>query len=122
MSSNVIIQKWGKAIDNELDMGKKYYHLLSIVNNLQLTEREIELLSFTSSRGTISSPSAKGEFCRRYNSSVPTVNNMISRLKRLGYLIKTPTKIVVNPAIDLDFSKELIINIRLYGTERQDNS
>jgi hypothetical protein len=121
MEKDVIIQKWGKTIDNELEMGRKYYSLLSVVHNLKLTEREIELLSFTSSRGTISSPSSKGEFCRRFNSSVPTVNNMISRLKRLGYLIKTNSKTTVNPKIDLDFSKDVIIRIELNGSKREDS-
>lgn len=107
------LQKWTRTVDSELDMGIRYYTLLSIFNNLQLTPRQIELLSFTSKRGTISSSTAKGEFCRKFHTTVSTVNNMISVLTSRNYLVRSDGKIIVNPGIDVNFTRDIIINLHL---------
>jgi hypothetical protein len=53
------------------------------------------------------------DFCSLYNSSFPTINNIVSKLKRTGILVKVGKQIVVNPRIALDFSKPLILQITL---------
>jgi hypothetical protein len=80
---------------------------------LGLTEREIQLVAYSAVRGSISYKAVRDEFIRRYNSSSPTINNMVPRLKKLKLLVKHGKYIIVNPVIALDFSKPLILQITL---------
>lgn len=103
-------------INKELEPLQKaitYYRVISAINDLSLTERDIQLLAYTNRRGTISSITAKQEFVRLFDSSIPTVNNMISKLKRKKLLIKSDRKIIVNPRISFDFSQKLVVILTL---------
>ena len=55
----------------------------------------------------------KEEFCKEFNTSNATINNLVSRLKQLGILIKDDGKIKILPAIQLDFSKNIVLQITL---------
>jgi hypothetical protein len=83
------------------------------VNNLHLTQREIQLVAFTAIRGNISYANIRKEFCDRYNSTSPTINNIISKLKKINVLIKDGTKVKVNPVIILPFSLDVVLEIKL---------
>ena len=48
-----------------------------------------------------------------YNSSAPTINNMISKLKKAKILVKNNNKTKVNSLIQLDFNKPLQLEIKL---------
>lgn len=113
------IQKLGKQCSNRLELAQRYYSLISALNNLFLTEREIQLIAFSAVRGSISYATVREEFCELYSSSFPTINNMVSKLKTKHILIKNGKQIVVNPAIALDFSKPLTLHITL--TLNRDN-
>lgn len=117
----VILQKWHRKASDEVEMGIIYYSLLSLIKELDLKRREIQLLAFTAHRGTIASLTAKREFARRFDSSVATVDNMIGILWHAGYLVKDEGKVSVNKALDLDFSQDILLNIKLNGPKRQDN-
>ena len=114
--SEVVVQKISKSFDDSVSIAVKYYSIISDLNNLNLTDREIQLLAFTANRGTISSVSAKQEFCKRFNSSVPTINNIISKLSGMKLLIKVNGKTKVNPKIAIDFTKNLVLQIALVKT------
>lgn len=122
MEKSIIVQKWVKHVDDAVEMGIKYYTLLSIVNELGLTPRECEMLSFTSVQGTISSLQAKKDFCKRFNSTLATVGNLMTRLSSLDYLVREGKKLVVNKNINFDFEKNFIISIKLNGQEERDNT
>ena len=107
------IQKLAKETSNRLEMAQRYYALISALNNLFLTERELQLVAFSAVRGSISYATVREDFCSLYNSSFPTINNIVSKLKKTGILIKQGKQIVVNPQIALDFSKPLILQITL---------
>lgn len=107
------VQKLSKDSSNRLELAQKYYSLISALNNLQLTEREVQLVAFSAVRGSLSFATVREEFCDLYRSSFPTINNMVSKLKKSFILIKQGKKIVVNPLIALDFSKPLILQITL---------
>ena len=109
----VTIQKLEKLTQDNFSTAQSYYAILSTLNNLQLTEREIQLIAFSAIRGSISYATVREEFCTKYNSSFPTVNNIVSKLKRSHIFIKQGKYIVVNPAIALDFSKPLVLQITL---------
>jgi hypothetical protein len=107
------VQKLAKSSSNKLELAQQYYAIISALNNLYLTEREIQLVAFSAVRGSISFANVREDFCSIYNSSFPTINNMVSKLKKSYVLIKQGKQIVVNPRIALDFSKPLILQITL---------
>lgn len=105
----IIAQKWKRDIPDNLHLAICYYSLLCALNNLHVTEREIQLIAFTAVRGNISYSDIREEFCEKYSSSSPTINNMVSRLKKLNILIKDGGKVKVNPSICPKFETDSII-------------
>lgn len=111
--TSIIVQKIKKQEDDIFTLAEKYYSILSVLNSLKLTQREVQLIAFTANKGNISYKHLREEFCEKYGTSSPTINNMISRLKKLGVLVKDGSKIKVNPVILLDFKKDLKLEISL---------
>ena len=118
-----IVQKLGKEYDDKYELAQKYYAVLSALNNLKLTEREIQLIAYTAIKGTITYANARNEFCAKYNTTTATINNIVSKLKRVGIFIKEDGKVKVNPVIVLDFDKHINLFIQLQHEEdRQDSN
>lgn len=113
MTKPIIYQKIRKGALEPLEQAFRYYSILSSVNELKLTQRELQLVSFATLKGNISYAPYKEEFCELYKSSLPTITNMISRLKKLKVFIKEKGKIKTNPAIALDFEKNIVLQITL---------
>jgi len=111
--TKVIVQKMKNTSSDQFSLAEKYYSILSAVNNLKLTQREIQLIAFTAIKGNISYANIRKEFCERYNSTSPTINNIISKLKKINVLVKDGTKIKVNPVIILDFNRPITLQINL---------
>jgi len=96
-----------------MELAMKYYSILSSINSLNLTEREIQLISFTAIKGNITYANVREEFCKTYNSTSPSINNIISKLKKVGIFIKENGKVKVNPIIVVDFRNDLTLEIKL---------
>ena len=111
--TKIVVQRLKKIIDSEMELATKYYSILSAINNLHLTEREIQLISFTAIKGNITYANVREEFCKTYNSTSPTINNIISKLKKIGVFVKENGKVKVNPVIVFDFKKDLTLDIKL---------
>ena len=107
------IQKLKKTVSDNFLLAEKYYSILFIVNDLKLSEREIQLVAFSAVHNNISYKHLKEEFCVKHNSTIPSINNIISKLKRIGVFIKKDGKIKVNPVISLDFNKNVLLAISL---------
>lgn len=119
--TKIVVQRLKKKIDSEMELATKYYSILSAINNLHLTEREIQLISFTAIKGNITYANVREEFCKTYNSTSPTINNIISKLKKIGVFIKENGKVKVNPVIVIDFKKDLTLDIKLVHGETNIN-
>ena len=117
----VIIQRLKKDVYTDIQLAEKYYSILSAINSLNLTEREIQLISFTAIKGNITFANVREEFCKTYNSTSPSINNIISKLKKVGIFIKENGKVKVNPAIVVDFKKDLTLEIKLVHGEANVN-
>lgn len=114
----MIIQKLHKKNENTLKTAGVYYRILSSVNSLGLAKREIELIAFAAVHGNISRNSVKEEFCRQYPpTSIATIGNMVSKLRKMNIFIKESKIIRVNPVIALDFSKPITLQITLSNGE-----
>jgi len=100
-------------VEDSYILAEKYYRILSSVNDLKLTNREIQLIAFAAMKGNISYANIRKEFCEKYNSTSPAINNIISKLKKMGVFVKDGTKVKVNPLILLNFDKDIILQISL---------
>jgi TATA-box binding protein (TBP) (component of TFIID and TFIIIB) len=120
--TKIIVQRLKKDVSTDMDLAMKYYSILSAINNLHLTEREIQLVSFTAIKGNITYANVREEFCKTYNSTSPSINNIISKLKKVGIFIKENGKVKVNPVINsIDFKKDLTLEIKLVHGEANIN-
>lgn len=109
----MIVQKIKRKEINTFDVAYKYYAILFAVNTMSLTEREIQLIAFIGTHGSISYKHVKEEFCSEFKTSIATINNMVSKLKNLGILVKEDGKIKLPVLIALDFNKDIVLNITL---------
>lgn len=115
----MLIQTLRKEEENVYLIAERYYKILSAVNDLSLTERELQLIAFTAIKGNISYKHLREEFCAKHSTSSPTINNMVSKLKKMHILVKdssrgiNSTGVKVNPLIILDFNNPLQLNISL---------
>ena len=108
-----IVQRLKRSVEDSYVLAEKYYRILSAVNDLKLTNREIQLIAFAAMKGNISYANIRKEFCEKYNSTSPAINNIISKLKKMGVFVKDGTKVKVNPLILLNFDKDIILQISL---------
>jgi hypothetical protein len=113
----MVLQRLKQELNDDVSKAEKYYSILSAVNGLKLTQREIELVAFTAVKGNISYANFRNEFCEKYETSSPTINNIISKLKKLKIFIKEDGKVKVNPLIVLDFKKPITLQIQLINGE-----
>jgi hypothetical protein len=111
--TKIIVQRLKKDVSTDMELAMLYYSILSAINSLNLTEREIQLISFTAIKGNITFANVREEFCKTYNSTSPSINNIISKLKKVGIFIKENGKVKVNPVISIDFTKDLTLDIKL---------
>ena len=109
----MIIQKLKSPVKSAYSIAEKYYSIISAVNDLELTTREIQLVSFTAVRGNMSYANIRDDFCKEFNTSSPTINNIISKLKKRSLLVKDNGKIKVNPVLALDFKQDVKLEIML---------
>lgn len=105
------LQKLKKNINDKVILAERYYSILSVINNFKLTQREVQLLAFTAVKGNMTYANVREEFCKTHNTTSPTINNIISKLKKMSLLIKDQGKIKVNPKILLDFDDNLVLEI-----------
>jgi DNA-binding MarR family transcriptional regulator len=112
-----LLQRLQVKEDSSHSMAEKYYSVLSAINNMHLTEREIQLIAFTAVKGDMTLANHREEFCRRYETTSATINNIISKLKKMGVLIKTNGKVKVTPVILLDFNNNVTLEIKLEHNE-----
>jgi DNA-binding MarR family transcriptional regulator len=111
-SKTMIIQRLYTELGT-LDKALIYYEIISIVNNLNLSRRDIQIMAYTNKRGTISSITAKKQFISIFGSTISTVNNTVTKLRKLGLLTKVNGKTVINPKLSIDFSKPVTIALTM---------
>lgn len=108
-----VVQKLKKPVEDDYSSAELYYSVLSSINSLKLTQREIQLIAFAAIKGNISYANIREEFCSKYKSSPPTINNIISKLKKMGVFVKDGTKVKVNPLIILNFENDIVLQIAI---------
>jgi len=107
------VQKLSESQKSKLRNGHPVRIKSGSGNNLHLTEREIQLIAFTSIKGNITYANVREEFCKLHNTTSPTINNIISKLKKIGIFVKEAGKVKVNPVIVLNFNSDLTLEIKI---------
>ena len=99
-------QRIRKQYSSAKETAIRYYALISSINNLELSKKELSLLSHLALGGT------RKTFCEECKSSVDNTNNYMFKLYKKGVLI---SKDKIHPAISLDFSQPITLQIRFNG-------
>ena len=113
MDREILVKTIRKEFPDKISAGIAWFTFITAINGIKLTKRELELMAFINLRGTISSVSAKDEFCKLFDSSTATVSNMVSRLSSLNLLVKENGKTRVNKNLKVDFDKEFVMRLFL---------
>lgn len=98
---------------DSIDLAILYYRTLFSLNNIHIRPRELELISFTAVRGTLSTPPIREEFMELYKINKSHLHYLIHQLNKKGILIKKEGKWRVNPKIHPDFSQSIRLTINL---------
>jgi hypothetical protein len=110
----VVVKTINKSFSNKIKAGVTWFGVIAALNGVHFTSRELELLSFVNYRGTISSLQAKEEFCKIFGSSMGTISNMTKKTSKLiteKFLIKSNSKLKINPALKVDFDSDLVVRL-----------
>lgn len=112
---SVNFQRVEKSFSSKIELAKRYYGLIFLLNGINITDRELDLVSFSAINGTISTPPVREEFMKVYDISKAHVYNLTAKLQKMSILIKDKdNKIRINNSIYPDFSnKELVMVIKL---------
>lgn len=114
-----ILQKMTVNVKQEIEKAKIYYSIICSTNDIKITPKELELISFIAIKGNINYGIYKKEFCDNYKSSIPSINNMISNLIKKKLLVKINSKTKINPSISLDFKKDLNLLIKIKTNNKE---
>lgn len=104
-----IRKEWG----DDYSLALVYYGMISVLNQLRLTERELQFVAFVAVKNGASFAYNKEEFCKQFDTTLSTVNNIIYRMKKVGVFVKEGGKIRLHPALAVDFKKDLLIKLVL---------
>jgi len=99
----MIIQKISSQVEDSYNLAYKYFAIISTLNNLDLVQRDLQLLAYAASENKDVSE-IKKEFVEKFSTSMATVGNIISKLYKLNVLKKHKRIVKINPALLLDFN------------------
>lgn len=109
----MLTQKIEKNYNDKYRVAYKYYSVLLLLNDIHLSNKEIELLSFIAVNGTISNVTARRDFQELYKTdSQATINNTVSKLKKMNLLIKRDNKIRIADKLKFDFSDGFLLKLK----------
>lgn len=117
MLGMMVTQRLRKRLSDEFEIAVAYFSLISSLNGLFLTERELQLLAFTAVKGNMTLGNVKTEFCERFSTTFPTISNIVYKLKKMGLLVKEDGRVKVNKMFPSNFKNGITLNIILEMNE-----
>ena len=105
----IVVQK---IVKNSPDVAKLYFGILSAINNLRLTDREINVLAYIANVG-LDSKEKRKLFCDENDTTLPTIYNVVSKLKKMGMVTKTKSGTKLIAVFDFDYKKDVQLQIEL---------
>lgn len=114
-----IVQTLSSKVGDSYTLAYKYYHIISILNDLDLVKRDLQLLAFSASEKR-SVSDVKEEFIEKFKTSEATIGNIISKLYNKGMLEKKANKYVgIVPVLYSDFDKNILLNVKVLREEKE---
>lgn len=110
------VQKLSNRPKDPYALAQKYYQIISVLNDLKLSEGQIQLVSFAAIHGNISEPEIRSQYCKLYKTTPATINNIVDRMKKKKVILKENKVLFVNPsltAVPFDKSLALVISLNL---------
>ncbi len=107
-----IVQNIQASVKSDFDMAFKYFTIISIINNLHLVKRDLQLLAFSAAEKQ-SVNLCKKDFCKKFGTSMATVGNIISKLYKCKVLIKDKKTVEINPLLLQNFENNFEIKLNL---------
>ena len=71
------VQKLNTKIEGPYELAYKYFSILSVLNDLGLVQRDLQLLAYSIEQSSLVSE-VKKDFVKKYGTSMATVGNIIS--------------------------------------------
>jgi len=102
----MIIQKITHSVADKYELAYKYFSILSVINNLELVKRDLQLIAYSVSMEKDVSE-VKKDFIKKFGSSIATIGNIISKLYKINILEKHKRVVKINPQLLIDFDKDL---------------
>lgn len=114
----MLVQKIIKNYKSDIEVAQKYLGTLLLLNDIPITGRQLEVLSFIAIRGTILTMAARRDCTNMFNISRASLNNTIYDLRKKGLIVKG-SKVKLHPALQLDFTQDIALNIGLFKEEEK---
>lgn len=115
----IVKQTIEKKVEDKFQVARKYYAFLFDLNGIKLNKSELDLVAFCAIHGTFSTPPVREQFIKEFKVHKNTVYNILSKLQKKKILTKDrDKKIRVNPSILIDFSKPIVLQVKLWYEEK----
>lgn len=109
-----------KSFNSEMEFVKLYYTLIFNFYNIKVSQKEVDLVAFSTIKGTLSTPPVREEYLKTFNMSKGSMYNMLSNLQKLSIIVKDEEKKYrVNPNIVIDTTKPVILSLQIEKTNGQ---
>ncbi len=107
------VQKFKRTLSPK-ERVKRYYIVLTAFNDIHLSSQQLELLVFIVEKKLLTTETRR-EFAALHNTTTGTVDNLVSRLKKLGMLEDTSEGLAINPYAMPPIDRTIQLQIELNG-------
>ncbi len=109
MNTQNLRRKYGK-----LKRAKVYFSVLSALNDLKLTGKEVEFLAWLALHGEPHDESVQASFIEEFQSTASSFEAIMYKLRQKGLLLRKDRKMILQPVFRrLDFASPITIQITL---------
>lgn len=108
------VQKVAKYLEVIINLNKEFFKIVvkGVEKPASITEQEIKILAYAATMGDINTMKSRTG-CQNYlGISRHSLNNAISKLQRVGLLVKVDNRTRLHENLRLDFSKKINLILR----------
>lgn len=105
----IVVQRIIVAVPN---VAERYFRILSAINELHLTDREVNVLAYIANEG-FDTKEKREEFCKMNETTLATIYNVVFKLKKRGMVTKVKGVTRLVSLLEFDYKKDLQLQIEL---------
>ena len=91
-----------KSYSTRMECFVKYYGIICLLNNIQVSATALSILAYTSMIGGIKNLQDKKKFCKGLGIKLHSYNNLVYSLLEKGLLVKEGKEVNVNKQLHID--------------------